>query len=174
LEKRSTDDGFVVRAIVSSTHDAKSSKPARTDWRILKSTLNFALVQCRPHTGRTHQIRVHLAQVARLPIVADAAYAATDGIPIIDRHALHAHTLRFKHPSTYDPPDDPSIGASSDRIVNIAAPPPDDFARACVAAGLFARPRDALDFCAALAAAQPEMTTANTVNASDDTFLTRV
>ena len=54
-----------------------------------------ALVECRPLTGRTHQIRVHLAH-AGFPIIGDDLYGVTG--PCIDRHALHAASIRFKHP----------------------------------------------------------------------------
>jgi RluA family pseudouridine synthase len=58
-----------------------------------------AVVEARPITGRSHQIRVHLAHVG-LPIVGDAKY----GLPVrgLDRPLLHARALRFRHPTTLE------------------------------------------------------------------------
>lgn len=78
----------------------------------------FALVKCELHTGRTHQIRVHLQSIGN-PILADKLYAGRDRVylselkgisqaavpidleePLLLRQALHAHTIAFKHPRT--------------------------------------------------------------------------
>ena len=96
-------------------------KPSVTLWRIIADAGEHALVQCRPKTGRTHQIRAHLAHVG-WPIVGDALYASADDGPpdvVIRRHALHAHLLRL------------------DRDARpIRAPVPEDFIRACRAVGV--------------------------------------
>jgi 23S rRNA pseudouridine1911/1915/1917 synthase len=66
-----------------------------------------ALVECRLRTGRTHQIRVHLAERTRTPVLGDALYGgAASGSPLasiaseLGRHALHAARLGFEHPVT--------------------------------------------------------------------------
>ena len=107
---------------------AKVMKPTETDWRILQRNESYALIEARPRTGRTHQIRAHLAAVG-WPIVGDAAYGDRDRDDddlIISRHALHAHTLTFIDAEKHEgiPP------------VRIVAPPPRDFIRACAAVGI--------------------------------------
>lgn len=69
-----------------------------------------ALVECRLWTGRTHQIRVHLAERARTPVLGDALYGGGGaGTPLdlvasgLGRHALHAARLGFEHPVTGEP-----------------------------------------------------------------------
>ncbi len=100
---------------------SRGGKPARTDYRVLgiygstaatpgvAASPIAALVECRPQTGRTHQIRVHLAAIGH-PLAGDLAYGgrrlrgagpATGGrLAGFPRHALHAHVLGFDHPRT--------------------------------------------------------------------------
>jgi len=86
-------------------------KEAVTFYEVLEAFRGFSLLKCEPHTGRTHQIRVHLSYIKH-PIVADDMYGgklvypwqladAEPAIeePVISRCALHAWTLEFTHPS---------------------------------------------------------------------------
>ena len=75
-----------------------AGKPARTDFQCLDGTDEGCWVQCTLHTGRTHQIRVHMASL-RHPLVGDALYG---GAPLahLQRQALHAYRLAFIHPMT--------------------------------------------------------------------------
>jgi 23S rRNA pseudouridine1911/1915/1917 synthase len=75
-----------------------SGKPARTDVAVEAARDDASALRCRLHTGRTHQIRVHLA-ARRHPLVADALYG---GRPMLGlgRQALHAARLAFVHPVT--------------------------------------------------------------------------
>ena len=62
----------------------------------------FSLVALKLHTGRTHQIRVHLASIGH-PVLGDKLYGGTkikSNQPQFPRHALHSHQLKFNHPAT--------------------------------------------------------------------------
>lgn len=73
-----------------------SGKMARTDVIHLASSSDFCLVRCILHTGRTHQIRVHMASLGH-PLVADVVYGG-QLVPAMNRQALHACRLAFVHP----------------------------------------------------------------------------
>jgi 23S rRNA pseudouridine1911/1915/1917 synthase len=115
--------GRIETAIGRSAHDRKkmSARPARgrpslTEYRVLKQLGQFALVELTLHTGRTHQIRVHMAHIGH-PIVGDTVYGRARS-PITDlpvaalakaghpspfsvaRPLLHAYKLGFTHPRT--------------------------------------------------------------------------
>ncbi|TDE85711.1 RluA family pseudouridine synthase [Deinococcus sp. S9] len=79
----------------------------------------LALVRAQPHTGRTHQIRVHLAHLGS-PILGDAVYGRASAV--MPRHALHAQFLTLPHPVTGE-------------TLHLHAPVPDDLLRAWVALG---------------------------------------
>jgi 23S rRNA pseudouridine1911/1915/1917 synthase len=83
---------------------ARVSREARTAWRVLAryGRAGAARLEVRPETGRTHQIRVHLASQG-LPILGDPVYGrARAGLPggvALARPALHALVLGFVHPT---------------------------------------------------------------------------
>lgn len=96
-----------------------SSRPARTPRGPAALAAGFAFVECQPLTGRTHQLRIHLA-AAGAPILNDPFYGTPDIAlrlsdlkrgykgredekPLIDRLALHASELTLKHPGTREP-----------------------------------------------------------------------
>jgi 23S rRNA pseudouridine1911/1915/1917 synthase len=89
--------------------------PSVTGYETLETSPRFALVRCRPRTGRQHQIRVHMTHVGH-PLVGDKIYGVPEqlfidfidtgltdemlGILLLERHALHAASIRFRHPAT--------------------------------------------------------------------------
>ena len=72
-------------------------RESRTSYRILESIGGFSLLELYLKTGRTHQIRVHLAHLGH-PLLGDGLYGRSS--PLLPRHFLHAHHLGFKHPAT--------------------------------------------------------------------------
>ena len=111
---------------------ARGGKPARTRWRVRERLRGAALLEVALDTGRTHQIRVHLAHLGH-PVVGDPTYggrgtaglSGTAGerslraavLETLPRQALHATELEFPHPVTGAP-------------LRFASPPPRDFERA--------------------------------------------
>ncbi len=107
-----------------------AARNAVTTYRVRTRFRGFTLMQLEPKTGRTHQLRVHMAHL-RHPIVADGSYGGRKVTeadladrepgplgepPLIARQALHAHAIRFDHPV-------------SGEQMELAADPPEDFAR---------------------------------------------
>ena len=72
-------------------------RESSTLYRTLRSYRDCSLIDVRPKTGRTHQIRVHFASIGH-PIVGDETYGRADSR--IDRHFLHAAYLEFEHPAS--------------------------------------------------------------------------
>lgn len=106
-----TAKSIIVREVCSP--NAPDADKARTEYRVLSVANGHTLVEAKPITGRTHQLRVHFASVGH-PITGDDLY----GTPsvLIARHALHAVQLTFPHPTTQE-------------SMEVTAPLPEDFAR---------------------------------------------
>lgn len=77
---------------------APDGKPAATDYRVLAQRGQYSLVELAPHTGRTHQLRVHMAALG-CPLAGDWLYGTEDR-DLIPRPALHAARLALDHPVT--------------------------------------------------------------------------
>jgi 23S rRNA pseudouridine1911/1915/1917 synthase len=92
-----------------------SGKPARTDLHCVARAAACSALACKLHTGRTHQIRVHLAWLGH-PLVSDALYGGALALGL-QRQALHAARLRLQHP----------VGGA---WLDFDCPPPADFAQA--------------------------------------------
>ena len=75
----------------------KNSRPAVTHWRVLERFGPYTLVECRLETGRTHQIRVHMAHIHH-PILGDTVYGSPKPELGQDSQCLHARALSFRHP----------------------------------------------------------------------------
>ena len=74
-------------------------RPARTHYRVLDRYAEVTLVECKLETGRTHQVRVHLAAIGH-PVVGDARYGGARATLPVERPFLHAAQLAFDHPTT--------------------------------------------------------------------------
>jgi 23S rRNA pseudouridine1911/1915/1917 synthase len=74
-----------------------SGRASRTGYSVETRYAGFALLDVRPETGRTHQIRVHMASIGH-PLAGDAVYGQAH--PRLERHFLHAYLLGFTHPVT--------------------------------------------------------------------------
>lgn len=77
----------------------QGGRPARTQYTTLESLAEYSLVQAHPLTGRTHQIRVHLAALGH-PVAGDPVYGRGPKDFGLRRQFLHAHALRFRDPES--------------------------------------------------------------------------
>ena len=77
----------------------KNSKPAITHWRLLASYKGYSHILCKLETGRTHQIRVHMASIGH-PLLGDFTYGAPSPEKGLEGQCLHARRLCFVHPRT--------------------------------------------------------------------------
>ena len=82
--------------------DRKNGRPAVTHWSVLGRYPGYTHLECRLETGRTHQIRVHMASIGH-PLLGDTVYGAKKPWPGLAGQCLHARRLRFLHPSTGAP-----------------------------------------------------------------------
>lgn len=100
------DSGFVEAPIGRDPRDRKkmavtqqNSKYAYTGWQVLKRFGSFTYIACKLETGRTHQIRVHMASIGH-PLAGDAVYGPRNCIRSLNGQCLHAKELGFVHPET--------------------------------------------------------------------------
>ena len=101
------DDGTVNAAIGRHPTDrkkmsvhAKNGKPAVTHYHVLKNYRDFTYIECELETGRTHQIRVHMASINH-PLLGDKVYGPEKcPYKFLQGQTLHARTLGFRHPRT--------------------------------------------------------------------------
>jgi RluA family pseudouridine synthase len=100
-----------------------AGQEAVTEWEVVGLGTKSSLLRCRPVTGRTHQLRVHLKEAGH-PVVGDYQYAKVFQCPYAaKRHLLHAYRIAFPHPSTQ-------------QQVEVIAPLPLDFIEALEAVGM--------------------------------------
>jgi 23S rRNA pseudouridine1911/1915/1917 synthase len=93
----------------------RQGRAAKTEYRVLRSGADMSLLECTLHSGRTHQIRVHLHHLAH-PVLGDKLYGGKHAAKF-PRQMLHAWKLAFRHPRTGE-------------VMTFEAPVPPDFATA--------------------------------------------
>ena len=77
----------------------KNSRHAVTHWEVIERYAGFTHIRCKLETGRTHQIRVHMAHIGH-PLLGDMVYGAGKPEKGLEGQCLHARTLKFIHPRT--------------------------------------------------------------------------
>lgn len=80
----------------------KNSRAAVTHWEVIARYPGFTHARMRLETGRTHQIRVHMAHIGH-PVLGDTVYGSKKPVPGLEGQCLHAKKLRFIHPATKEP-----------------------------------------------------------------------
>ena len=90
-----------------------NGRPAVTHWEVIARYPGFTHVRCRLETGRTHQIRVHMAHIGH-PILGDTVYGAKKAVPGLQGQCLHAVGLRFIHPRSAE-------------VMELSCPLPEEF-----------------------------------------------
>ena len=113
------DSGTVDAPIARDSRDRKrmavvpGGRRAVTHWEVIARYPGYTHVRCRLETGRTHQIRVHMAYLGH-PILGDTVYGAKKAVPGLTGQCLHAVGLQFIHPRTKD-------------LVSLTCPLPEEF-----------------------------------------------
>ena len=113
------DNGTVDAPIARDSRDRKrmavvpGGRRAVTHWEVIARYPGYTHVRCRLETGRTHQIRVHMAYLGH-PILGDTVYGAKKAVPGLTGQCLHAVGLQFIHPRTKD-------------LVSLTCPLPEEF-----------------------------------------------
>ncbi len=116
-EDRGTVDAPIARHPTDRKRMAvvAGGREAVTHWEVIARYPGYTHVRCRLETGRTHQIRVHMAYIGH-PILGDTVYGAKKEVPGLTGQCLHAVGLRFLHPRTHE-------------AVELFCPLPEEFTR---------------------------------------------
>ena len=116
-EDRGTVDAPIARHPTDRKRMAvvAGGREAVTHWEVIARYPGYTHVRCRLETGRTHQIRVHMAYIGH-PILGDTVYGAKREVPGLTGQCLHAVGLRFLHPRTHE-------------VVELSCPLPEEFTR---------------------------------------------
>ncbi len=116
-EDRGTVDAPIARHPADRKRMAvvAGGREAVTHWEVIARYPGYTHVRCRLETGRTHQIRVHMAYIGH-PILGDTVYGAKKEVAGLTGQCLHAVGLRFLHPRTHE-------------VVELFCPLPEEFTR---------------------------------------------